>query len=156
MADEMNHRQQPQVAVQLPFRGDVSPLLPVRSTAKTSTRKPTSGSSKPHARPGRNRHTVRSRSAAGSGSESAANQTWTTARIGGSSPPDSGTRSAPTNGKAAPQNGAANDRQLKKNSPPEPARPPSQVVSDRQQPIGHDEDRSGNDHDCQHEPNHRL
>src|SRR5437867_749376 len=57
-------------------RGDVSPLLPVRSTAKNpQPPKPTSGTSKPHARPGRNRHALGSRVGGGSAPESAANRT---------------------------------------------------------------------------------
>ncbi len=90
--------------------------------------------------------------------ESAANRTRITARIGGSSPPGLrnriGTRKR--QGRATEWRGHRWAAKEKNSLPNLPDPSLSQVVSDRQQPIGHDEDRSGNDHDCQHDPNHRL
>ncbi len=86
----------------------MSPLHPVRSTAKKpQPRHGTPGARKTHPSPGQNHHTAGYGSAAESGPESTANPTRITARTGGPGHPDSGTGSAPANGKAAPQTGAA-------------------------------------------------
>ena len=80
----------------------MSPLHPVRSTAKNlnpATALP--GARKSHPSPCRNRHTARSRSAAESGSENAANRTGITARIGGLLSPRIG--NAPRSRSARPQ-----------------------------------------------------
>jgi hypothetical protein len=143
--------------VQHTFRGGVSPLHPVRSTAKnpqlrhgspdhqklTPHRARITTLPSPDRR--RNRDRIGQLNRSGSGSESALLHPQNQERIG--------TRR---------RQGRARDRrgqhgQLKKKLTPEPARPAlSQVVSDRQHPVGHDEDRTGNEDHGQHKPGHRL
>jgi hypothetical protein len=86
-----------------------SPLHPVRCTAKNLI---PATALREHEKPTPHRARIATltgrESAAESTPESAANRTSITARIGGSSPPESGTGSAPADGKAAPHPGAAN------------------------------------------------
>jgi hypothetical protein len=79
----------------------------------------------PHPSPCRNRHTPGQESAADSGGDRAAKPTPIRTRIGGSSPPDSGTDRHPADGKAAPHPGAANTStaRLKEKTPRTPGNP---------------------------------
>lgn len=106
----------------------MSPLLPVRSTAKKpQPRNRTPGARKTHPHRARFATLHGQQSAAESGPESIANRTWIRARIGGPGHPESGTDRHRQDGKAAPQIGAAREPnpQLKKNSPNRITCPPT-------------------------------
>ena len=83
------------------------PYTPCAARLKTSTPQPPSGSSKPHAHRAGIATLPGQQSAAESAPGSTANPNSITARIGGSSPPDSATDRHPQTARPRPQSGAA-------------------------------------------------